>query len=59
MGNAKEQWRGDARGFELDRDAWQRARAEHEADHRTGFSRRRLAETAAKIPKAGFPRADM
>jgi conjugative relaxase-like TrwC/TraI family protein len=55
----KEQWRADTRGFELDRDAWQRARAEREAENRRGFNRRRLSQMAAKIPKAGFTRADM
>jgi conjugative relaxase-like TrwC/TraI family protein len=55
----KEQWRVDARGFNLDRRAWQRARAEREAEHRSSFDRRRLSQMAAKIPKAGFTRADM
>lgn len=55
----KEQWRADGRGFDLDRRAWQQARAEREAENRRGFNRRRLSQMAAKIPKAGFTRADM
>jgi conjugative relaxase-like TrwC/TraI family protein len=55
----KEQWRSDPRGFELDRQAWEQARDEREAQQRKGFDRQRLAEMAAKIPKAGFTRADM
>lgn len=55
----KEMWRADPRGFELDRDAWLRAKAEREKQTRRGFDRRTLAEMAAKIPKAGFTRADM
>lgn len=57
----KRDWRNDLRGFELDRDAWERARNEREAaekKHR-GINRRRLAEMSAHIPKAGFTRADM
>lgn len=57
----KEQWRADTRGFELAQEAWAHARAEREAaekEHR-GINRRRLAEMAANIPKAGFTRADM
>lgn len=55
----KEMWRDDPRGFELDRQAWQQARAEREAEGKRGFNRRRLSEIAARIGKAAFTRADM
>ncbi|TXI56466.1 MobF family relaxase [Mycolicibacterium mageritense] len=57
----KEQWRTDPRGFVLDREAWAHARDEREATEKAhrGIDRRRLADMAAHIPKAGFTRADM
>ncbi|MGD9620604.1 MAG: MobF family relaxase [Mycolicibacterium sp.] len=57
----KEQWRSDPRGFVLDREAWARARDEREAveTQYRGVDRWRLADMAARIPKAGFTRADM
>src|SRR6185503_824022 len=55
----KEQWRADARGLRLDRDAHFAARAERRAAHRDTLDRARLAEMAAHIDKPAFTRADM
>jgi conjugative relaxase-like TrwC/TraI family protein len=60
----KEQWRADARGLTLDRDAHFHARAQRRsaADlgaHRAAVDRARIAEMAAHIDKAAFTRADM
>ena len=54
-----EQWRADARGLELDRAAFDAARAARRAAARTGFDRARLGDAAEKIEKAAFTRADL
>jgi conjugative relaxase-like TrwC/TraI family protein len=55
----KEQWRADARGLHLDRDAHFQARAQRRAQHRSAADRAHIAEMAAQIDKAAFTRADM
>src|SRR4029077_14961610 len=55
----KEQWRADARGLHLDRDAHFQTRAHRRAAHRDTLDRARLAEMAAHIDKPAFTRADM
>src|SRR5246127_2142152 len=55
----KEQWRADARGLVLDRDAHDAARAARQRAARRAQDRARLAEMAAHIDKAAFTRADM
>jgi conjugative relaxase-like TrwC/TraI family protein len=55
----KEQWRADARGLALDRDAHFEARAQRRAQHRSAADRAHIAEMAAQIDKAAFTRADM
>jgi conjugative relaxase-like TrwC/TraI family protein len=55
----KEQWRADARGLHLDRDAHFAARAERRIAHRDAADRTRLTEIAAHIDKPAFTRADM
>jgi len=50
-----EQWRADARGLQLDRAAFDAARAAA----RTPFDRARLADAAEKVEKAAFTRADL
>ena len=59
MGQLLEQWRADARGLQLDRAAFDAARAARRAAARTPFDRRRLADAAEKIEKAAFTRADL
>ena len=54
-----EQWRADARGLQLDRAAFDAARAARRAAARTPFDRARLADAAEKIEKAAFTRADL
>ena len=54
-----EQWRADARGLQLDRAAFDAARAARRAAARTRFDRARLADAAEKIEKAAFTRADL
>ncbi|MBV8861706.1 MAG: relaxase domain-containing protein, partial [Mycobacterium sp.] len=61
-----EQWRADARGLQLDRDAHFAARSARRASAvrsdsgaRTALDRARLARMAARIDKAAFTRADM
>jgi hypothetical protein len=54
-----EQWRGDARGLQLDRADFEEARAARRAAARTPFDRARLADAAEKIEKAAFTRADL
>jgi conjugative relaxase-like TrwC/TraI family protein len=63
-GQLVEQWRADARGLQLDRGAFEAARAARRAAARraaarTSFDRERLAEAAEKIEKAAFTRADL
>jgi conjugative relaxase-like TrwC/TraI family protein len=53
------QWRGDERGLQLDRAAFDAARAARRAAARTSFDRARLAAAAEKIDKAAFTRADL
>jgi hypothetical protein len=55
----KEQWRTDARGLSLDRDAHFAARAERRAHHPSALDRAHIAELAAHIDKPAFTRADM
>jgi hypothetical protein len=55
----KEQWRADARGLHLDRDAHFEARAQRRAQHRSAADRAHIANLAAQIDKAAFTRADM
>ena len=54
-----EQWRADARGLQLDRAAFDAARAARRAAARTPFDRARLADAAEKVEKAAFTRADL
>jgi conjugative relaxase-like TrwC/TraI family protein len=54
-----EQWRADARGLQLDRAAFETARARRRAGARTPFDRVRIADAADKIEKAAFTRADL
>jgi conjugative relaxase-like TrwC/TraI family protein len=54
-----EQWRADARGLQLDRGAFDAARAARRATARTPFDRARLADAAEKVDKAAFTRADL
>lgn len=54
----KEQWRADARGLRLDRDAHFDARAARRTAHRE-LTAARIAEMAARIDKSAFTRADM
>ena len=54
-----EQWRADARGLQLDRAAFEQARAARRAAARTSFDRVRLADAAEKVEKAAFTRADL
>ena len=55
----KAQWRADARGLRLDRDAHIAARAERRAHQRSALDAARIAEMAAHIDKPTFTRADM
>ena len=55
----KAQWRADARGLRLDRDAHLAARAERRTHQRSALDRARIAEMAAHIDKPTFTRADM
>ena len=55
----KAQWRTDARGLRLDRDAHFAARAERRAHPRSALDHARTAEIAAHIDKPTFTRADM
>ena len=55
----KDQWRADARGLQLDRDAHFEARAQRRSAHRAALDRARIAETAKHIDKPAFTRADM
>ncbi|WP_110318018.1 MobF family relaxase [Mycolicibacterium moriokaense] len=55
----KEQWRDDARGLALNRDAHFAARAERRTAQRGALDRTRLTEMAAHIDKPAFTRADM
>ena len=55
----KEQWRADARGLALNRDAHFAARAERRAHRRSALDRARIAEMAAHIDKPAFTRSDM
>ena len=55
----KAQWRADARGLRLDRDAHFAARAERRAHQRSALDHARIAEMAAHIDKPTFTRADM
>lgn len=54
-----EQWRADARGLGVDREAFVAARAARRAAAAAPFSRARLAAAAAQIEKAAFTRADL
>ncbi|WP_157575992.1 MobF family relaxase [Mycobacterium sp. GA-2829] len=58
-GQLVEQWRADARGLQLDRAAFEAARAARRAAARTPFDRVRLAAAAEKVEKAAFTRADL
>jgi conjugative relaxase-like TrwC/TraI family protein len=53
------QWRADARGLGLDRDAHYAARAARGAGARTPYNHARLAAAAEQIEKAAFTRADL
>jgi conjugative relaxase-like TrwC/TraI family protein len=55
----QEQWRADARGLDLDRDAHFAARAARRTDARAPYNRARLAAAAGQIEKAAFTRADL
>ena len=55
----KAQWRTDARGLHLDRDAHLAARAERRTHPRSALDHARTAEIAAHIDKPTFTRADM
>ena len=55
----KQQWRADARGLRLDRDAHFAARAQRRTQQRGALDRTRIAEMAAHIDKPTFTRADM
>lgn len=55
----KEEWRGDSRGLELDRDAHYAARDARRAAARAPLDRARVADMAARIDKAAFTRADL
>jgi conjugative relaxase-like TrwC/TraI family protein len=53
------QWRADERGLQLDRAAFEEARAQRRAVARTTFDRAQLGVAAEKIDKAAFTRADL
>src|SRR5258705_6470782 len=53
------QWRADARGLQLDRAAFDAARAARRASARTPVDRARLADAAEKVDKAAFTRSDL
>jgi conjugative relaxase-like TrwC/TraI family protein len=55
----KAQWRADARGLRLDRDAHLAARTQRRAHQRTALNRAHITEMAAHIDKPAFTRADM
>lgn len=55
----KEQWRADARGLVLDRDAHFAARDERVRAARSALDRARITAMAAHIDKPAFTRADM
>jgi conjugative relaxase-like TrwC/TraI family protein len=55
----KEQWRADARGLVLNRDAHFVAREERRRAARQPLDRARIAQMAARIDKPAFTRADM
>ena len=55
----KHQWRADARGLTLDRDAHVAARTERRTRPRTALDRPHITEMAAHIDKPTFTRADM
>ena len=55
----KAQWRADARGLRLDRDAHLAARAERRAHPRSALDRAQITEMAEHIDKPTFTRADM
>jgi conjugative relaxase-like TrwC/TraI family protein len=55
----KEEWRGDARGLETDRDAHNEARRARRAAPRILGDRAALARAAAHIEKSAFTRADL
>jgi hypothetical protein len=53
------QWRADARGLQLDRAAFDAARAARRTSARTAFDGARIVDAAEKIEKAAFTRADL
>jgi hypothetical protein len=53
------QWRADERGLQLDRAAFDAARAGRRGAARTPFDRARIAAVAETIDKAAFTRADL
>jgi len=55
----KAQWRGDARGFELDRDAHVAARAARESAQQERGARALLVRAAARLGKSACTRADL
>ena len=55
----KAQWRADARGLRLDRDAHLAARTERRTHPRSALNHARTGEIAAHIDKPTFTRADM
>ena len=55
----KMQWRTDARGLRLDREAHVAARANRRTQSRDAHNRARTTEIAAHIDKPAFTRADM
>jgi conjugative relaxase-like TrwC/TraI family protein len=54
-----EQWRVDPRGLQLDRGAFDAARAARRTAARTAFDRARITDAAEKVEKAAFSRADL
>ena len=55
----KEQWRADARGLVLNRDAHYAARDARRTEARSALDRAHIAQMAAHIDQAAFTRADM
>jgi len=55
----QQQWRADARSFEVDRAAFLEARATRRATARAPLSKARVAAAGEKVEKAVFTRADL
>jgi len=58
-GDLKAQWRADARGLRLNRDAHLAARTERRTHPRSAYDPAHIADMAAHIDKPAFTRADM